>query len=87
MISHTWKREWWTCQSSSFPLPSPSCSAPAHNREHVYLLVDVDVGGVRRPPSGIPTQKLQLLEHLFDCRERARAQRISLNHPPLTGSS
>lgn len=34
--------------------------------EPVYLLMDVDVGGVRRPPCGIPTQKLQLLEHLFN---------------------
>lgn len=30
--------------------------------------MDVDVGGVRRPPCGIPTQKLQLLEHLFNWR-------------------
>ena len=36
--------------------------------EPVYLLMDVDVGGVRRPPCGIPTQKLQLLEHLFNWR-------------------
>lgn len=36
--------------------------------EHVYLLMDVDVGGVRRPPCGIPTQKLELLEYLFNWR-------------------
>lgn len=39
-----------------------------HMCEHVYLLMDVDVGGVRRPPCGIPTQKLELLEYLFNWR-------------------
>lgn len=40
--------------------------------ECVYLLMDMDVGGVRRPPCGIPTQKLQLLEYLFNWRERGQ---------------
>lgn len=55
-------------------LPPSRHSPPARTCEHVYLLVDVDVGRVRRPTGGIPAQKLQFLEHLFDCGERTRAQ-------------
>ena len=41
--------------------------------ERVYLLMDVDVGGVRWSTCGVPTQKLQLLEYLFNWRERGWA--------------
>jgi len=67
------------------PLPSPHSSRLHPNMylcERVYLLMDVDVGGVRRPPCGIPTQKLQLLEYLFNWRERGQDS-VSLNHPSL----
>lgn len=56
-------------------LPSPHSSRLHPNMylcEHVYLLMDVNVGGVRRPSCGIPTQKLQLLEYLFNWRERGQ---------------
>lgn len=54
--------------SISFSHPRPSM----YLCERVYLLMDVDVGRVRRPPCGIPTQKLQLLEYLFNWRERGQ---------------
>lgn len=56
--------------------PSSSSLCPSmHKCECVYLLMDVDVGGVRRPPCGIPTEELQLLEYLFNWR--GRGQNIS----------
>lgn len=53
---------------SSFSRPRPNM----YLCECVYLLMDMDVGGVRWPPCGIPTQKLQLLEYLFNWRERGQ---------------
>lgn len=48
-----------------------SLSDPARTCvSNVYLLMDVDVGWVRWSPCGVPTQKLQLLEYLFNWRGR-----------------
>lgn len=53
--------------SGSIFLPSFSRLHPnMYLCERVYLLMDVDVGGVRWPTCGVPTQKLQLLEYLFN---------------------
>lgn len=67
IISHTWKRgQMHLSARAHFSPAHPLSSAPTCKRKCVYLLMDVDIRGVRRSPCGIPTQKLQLLEHLFN---------------------
>lgn len=74
IISHTWKKGECTRVSGPIFLPLiPLVSTPImYLCERVYLLMDMNVGGVRRPSCGIPTQKLQLLEYLFNWRERGQ---------------
>lgn len=67
IISHTWKRK-TTDKSGNAHLPRILFSGPAYTCGDVYLLVDVDVGWVGWSPCGVPTQKLQLLEYLFNWR-------------------
>lgn len=75
MISHTWKRGMMDkCQCPYFfSPPSSILYRSMHMCEHVYLLMDVDVRGVRWPAGGVPTQKLQLLEYLFNWRGRGQS--------------
>lgn len=54
------------------PLSDPARTCVSN----VYLLMDVDVGWVRWSPCGVPTQKLQLLEHLFNWRGRRGTKHV-----------
>lgn len=72
-LAHLEEGRMHMCVRVIFPSPHSLISHPnMYLCERVYLLMDVDVGGVRWPTCGVPTQKLQLLEYLFNWRERGQ---------------